>query len=229
MELKKNPKVNLEKVKGVFFLSGIITALVVTILLFNWTTTDAQIEELISQNDENIDVEQMKITQKEEKKPEPKQQEKKVSDIIKIVDDETIIEDDFNFDMEADDETSMDFIDTDFEDNTDEGEIEEVFVIVEQMPEFPGGEVALRNYIAENVDYPVLAQENDIQGTVFIRFIVTKSGSVKDVQIIRGYHELLDEEALRVVKTLPNFKPGSQRGKAVSVWYTVPITFELNN
>jgi len=103
----------------------------------------------------------------------------------------------------------------------------EVFVIVEEMPEFPGGEIALRTFIAENTKYPPVARENNIQGKVYVRFVVTWEGKVDQVTIVRKIDPLLEEEAIRVVKSLPIWKAGKQRGQPVNVWYTVPITFQL--
>ena len=104
---------------------------------------------------------------------------------------------------------------------------EEVFVVVEEMPEFPGGVVALRQYLANAVKYPVIAQENGIQGKVYVNFVVEKDGSVTKAKIARGVDPSLDAEALRVVSTLPKWKPGKQRGAPVRVSYTVPISFKL--
>jgi protein TonB len=104
---------------------------------------------------------------------------------------------------------------------------EEVFVVVEEMPEFPGGVVALRTYLAQAVKYPVIAQENGIQGKVYVNFVVNKDGSVSNAKIARGVDPSLDAEALRVVSTLPKWKPGKQRGAPVRVSYTVPINFQL--
>jgi protein TonB len=105
---------------------------------------------------------------------------------------------------------------------------EEVFLIVEQMPEFPGGEAALRQYIAKNIKYPVTAQEMGIQGKVYVTFVVDSGGNVTKASIARGIDSALDKEALRVINTLPKWTPGKQRGKPVSVSYTVPINFTLN-
>lgn len=104
---------------------------------------------------------------------------------------------------------------------------EQVFVIVEDMPEFPGGELALRKHIAQNVKYPSLAAENGIQGKVYVTFVVGSDGEVNSAKIARGVDPLLDAEALRVVTGLPTWKPGMQKGKAVAVTYTVPINFQL--
>ena len=104
----------------------------------------------------------------------------------------------------------------------------QVFFICEDMPEYPGGEQALREYIKKNVHYPVLAKQGNIQGTVYVKFVIDTYGKVTNVEIQRGVNSLLDMEALRVVSSLPNWKPGRQRGKKVKVSLSVPIKFELN-
>jgi protein TonB len=101
------------------------------------------------------------------------------------------------------------------------------FVVVEEMPMFPGGDAALLKYIGENTNYPEIAKENNIQGRVIVRFCVTSKGGVSQVSILKGVDPELDAEAIRVVNTLPPFKPGKQGGKPVPVWYMVPITFTL--
>ncbi|MDP2337821.1 MAG: M56 family metallopeptidase [Bacteroidota bacterium] len=104
---------------------------------------------------------------------------------------------------------------------------EEVYHIVEQMPEYPGGQAELRNFIGNSVKYPLDAMQGKIQGKVFVTFVIGKDGSVKDVKIVRGVDPLLDTEALRVVKSMPKWTPGKQGGKEVAVQYTVPINFKL--
>lgn len=101
------------------------------------------------------------------------------------------------------------------------------FVVVEEMPMFPGGDTELLKYIAEHTQYPEVAKENNIQGRVIIRFCVTSKGGVSQVSVLKGVDPELDKEAIRVVNTLPTFKPGKQGGKPVPVWYMVPITFTL--
>jgi len=101
------------------------------------------------------------------------------------------------------------------------------FVVVEEMPMYPGGDAALLKYIGENTQYPEIAKENNIQGRVIVRFCVTSKGGVSQVSILKGVDPELDKEAIRVVNTLPAFKPGKQGGKPVPVWYMVPITFTL--
>jgi protein TonB len=103
----------------------------------------------------------------------------------------------------------------------------EPFVVVEEMPMFPGGDPALLTYIAEHTQYPEVAKENNIQGRVIVRFCVTSKGGVNQVSVLKGVDPELDAEAIRVVQSLPPFKPGKQGGKPVPVWYSVPITFTL--
>jgi len=103
----------------------------------------------------------------------------------------------------------------------------EPFVVVEEMPEFPGGDVELLKYIFEHTNYPEVAKENNIQGKVIVRFCVTAKGTVSQISVLKGVDAELDKEAMRVVSTLPPFKPGKQGGKPVPVWYMVPITFTL--
>ena len=106
---------------------------------------------------------------------------------------------------------------------------EEIFTAVEQMPQFPGGEAELLKYIASHIKYPTMAAENNIQGRVVVKFVVNKNGKVGDVVVLRGKDPDLDKEAVRVVKTLPDFIPGKMNGQAVSVWYTLPINFKLQS
>jgi protein TonB len=103
----------------------------------------------------------------------------------------------------------------------------EPFVVVEEMPMFPGGDIELLRYINEHTNYPDIAKENNIQGRVIVRFCVTSKGLVNQVSVLKGVDPELDAEAVRVVSSLPTFKPGKQGGKPVPVWYMVPITFTL--
>ena len=121
----------------------------------------------------------------------------------------------------------------------EEEEENEVFMVVENMPKFKCmkfkgdkkeycGELGLMKYFSVNTKYPAIAKEYGITGRVYLSFIIEKSGAVTNVKVVRGVDKNLDAEALRVVKSLPNFNPGKQRGKAVKVLYNVPITFILN-
>lgn len=105
---------------------------------------------------------------------------------------------------------------------------EMVYDMPEQMPQFPGGAEAMERFISEHIKYPPTAKEKRIQGKVYVQFIVEKDGSLTDIKIRRGAHQLLDDEAIRVIKLMPKWKPGSMRGKIVRVRYTIPITFALS-
>jgi protein TonB len=101
------------------------------------------------------------------------------------------------------------------------------FIIVEQMPEYPGGQAELMKYISKNINYPVVAQETGIQGTVYLKFVIGRDGKVTNVTVLRGFHSACDKEAIRVVESMPAWKPGRQGGREVRVSYTLPIKFAL--
>lgn len=116
--------------------------------------------------------------------------------------------------------------------NTNESEekkevANKVFDVVEQMPSFPGGNDALMKFLSDNVKYPVVAQENGVQGRVVVSFVVEKDGSITDVKVVRSVDPSLDKEAARVVKSMPHWIPGRQNGAAVRVKYNVPVSFRL--
>ncbi len=104
---------------------------------------------------------------------------------------------------------------------------EQVFITVEQMPQFPGGDAELMRYLQSHMNYPPMAAENNVQGRVVVQFVVDKTGRVGEVKVVRSVDRDLDKEAVRVCKSLPKFTPGRQNGQAVSVWYTLPVTFKL--
>ena len=106
---------------------------------------------------------------------------------------------------------------------------EEVFTHVEQMPKFPGGDAELYKFISNNLNYPAMAIENNVEGRVVVQFVVTKDGSIGNVKVVRSVDRDLDNEAIRVCKKLPKFIPGKQNGQPVNVWYTLPVTFKLQN
>lgn len=228
MELKKSLKADLEGKRNTFLLIGLVLALGVTLVAFEWTTKPSKADSLGTIQTAEIEEEIIPITREQEVKPPPPPPPPKVVEVLNIVDDDVEIEDELEIeDSEADEETVIDVapvIETEEEEEEDEAQ---VFFIVEDMPEFPGGDLALRKYIANSIKYPVIAQENGIQGKVYVTFVVGKSGKVTNASIARGVDPSLDKEALRVVNALPTWKPGKQRGKPVNVSYTVPINFVL--
>lgn len=122
---------------------------------------------------------------------------------------------------------SVDVIEDDVSSEQNGESEDQVFLVVETMPEFPGGATAMMKFIADNLKYPASAQDSGIQGRVSVQFVINTDGSVTAVEVIRGIDTALDKEAIRIVKSMPKWKPGMQRGKAVRVKYTMPIVFRL--
>jgi protein TonB len=222
MGLKKSPKADIESQKDILFLLGLVMSLLIVLISFKWTTKAKQIDSLGIVQEQIIEEEMIPITREEVKPPPPPKP--KIVEVLTIVEDEVEIEEELEIeDTEADEETIIDVEMVIVE----EEEEETVFVVVEEMPEFPGGELALRKYIAQSIEYPIVAQESGLEGKVYINFVVDKNGKVTNAKILRGIHPSLDQEALRVINNLPKWKPGRQRGQAVNVSYTVPINFVL--
>ena len=149
------------------------------------------------------------------------------ADILEIVDDDAEIEED----IMASTEDQVEWVDLDEIDYVEvepEPEEEEIFMVVEDAPEFPGGTQALLDYLRKNIKYPPICRENGIQGRVLVSFVVNKDGAIVEPQVVKSVNKQLDQEALRVISTMPNWKPGKQRGKPVRVKYTVPVNFRLN-
>lgn len=226
MEVKKTPKADLESKKTVFLQIGLVVVLSLVLVAFEWTSTDVNVD--FSLQDEDIEVEEeiIPITRQEEVKPPPPPPPPAVADILNIVEDDVELDEELEImDTEMSQEDIVDFSNMVFEEETrDEGEI---FMIVEEMPEFPGGTEALQRYLAQSVRFPVIAQENGIQGRVYIQFVINQNGEVTNATILRGVDPSLDREALRVVEAMPKWKPGKQRNRPVRVSYTVPINFVL--
>jgi len=228
MELKKSPKADLENKRNIFVQLGLVVSLAICLYGFESTDKVDQVGSLGSMSDQAVEEEIIPVTRQDEVKPPPPPPPPKVVDMLVIVDDNTEIEDELEIeDSEADDKTAITAVMQVATEKEEEKEEAAVFFIVEEMPDFPGGQLALRKFIAQAIKYPVIAQENGIQGKVFVNFVVNKDGSVTAAKIARGVDPSLDKEALRVVNSLPKWKPGKQGGKPVRVSYTVPINFVL--
>jgi protein TonB len=226
MELKKSKAADLENKKGIFLQVGLVVALSIILIGFEWTTSpklddDSEMVKEIAFEDEMI------VTRRQEPpKEQPKPETPKVAEVLDIVEDDVEIED-FDFDMEVDEDTEYDF--TMMDNDEDEIDEEQIFFIVEDMPTFNGGDPAteFRKYIGNNLDYPEIAAENGISGRVIVQFAVSKYGKVVDAVVVRSVDPALDKEAVRVVMASPGWTPGRQRGKSVKVLFTFPINFVL--
>ncbi|MDG5799233.1 energy transducer TonB [Marinilabiliaceae bacterium ANBcel2] len=226
METKKSPKADLESKKTTFMQIGFVVVLSLVLIAFEWTSTDVNVDMTLMVEEEEVEEEIIPITRQEEVQPPPPPPPPAVSDILNIVDDDVDLDEELEImDTEFDDEREIDYTDIyEEEEDRDDGE---VFMIVEDMPEFPGGQQALQRYLAESIRYPVIAQENGIQGRVYVQFVIDADGSVTNATILRGVDPSLDREALRVVNNMPDWEPGRQRDRPVRVSYTVPINFVL--
>jgi len=222
---RKAPKADLESKKIIFIEIGMIIALAVVLLAFEWKSYEKLEINLSSRVADDIPEEMIEITQHE--KPPPPPAPPQQTTIIEIVEDDMEIEDEIEIDVEADDDTEMEeYIPV--EEDDEEQEEAQIFTVVEAMPGFPGGEAARIKYLNNNIKYPQMARESGIQGRVFVTFVVEKDGSVTDVRVLRGIGGGCDEEAIRVIKNMPKWQPGKQRGKPVRVQFNMPILFKLN-
>ncbi len=236
MEIKKSKKADLEKTRGTSMLIGYIVALAVMFAAFEWTTRDyVETEPVVYSAYAQMEEEIVPITQPIfTAAPPPPADAPQVAEILDIVDNnEEIVEEKI-----AESESTTEAISGPVaqvsgpvatgpvvtEEASDEGEI---FQVVEQMPEFPGGMQALMAYLSKNIKYPSVAQDNGIQGRVLVSFVVNKDGSIVDPEVIKSVDAALDKEAMRVIKAMPKWNPGKQRGKPVRVKYTVPVLFRL--
>ena len=212
---KKDPKISLENKKNMFFQIGLAITLVIVLIAFEWKSYDRSNYNLGDLNLDDMEEEIIPITRQEVKPPPPPPP----PEIIEIVEDE----------VEIENEVEIEETDTDEDEIIEiEEDDEEFFMVVENMPEFPGGDLGLMKFIQKNVRYPAIAKEYNITGKVYVSFIVDRQGKVTNVKIVRGVDKNLDAEALRVVSLLPKYRPGQQRGKAVRVMFTIPINFTLN-
>jgi len=224
MEPKKTTKANLENKRGLFILIGFAVTFGIIFLVFNINNEVAAIKNYDQPTTEpGTDVIIEKPITIEKKVPPPKFL---ITNTIIISDDPTIIDEPEIEPTEAFSGMLIDALPSIApNDKTDENA--DIFEVVEQKPEFPGGEQVLLRWIANNIKYPTIAIENGIQGIVFVNFVVDRDGGISNAKVLRSVDPLLDKEALRVVNMLPKWEPGKQRGKPVRVSYTIPIHFRL--
>jgi protein TonB len=217
-------------------LIGYIVALAVMFAAFEWTTRDyVETEPVVYAAYAQMEEEIVPITQPIfTAAPPPPADAPQVAEILDIVEnDEEIVEEKIETSESTTEAISGPVAQVSgpvatgpvvVEEASDEGEI---FQVVEQMPEFPGGMQALMAYLSKNIKYPSVAQDNGIQGRVLVSFVVNKDGSIVDPEVIKSVDAALDKEAMRVIKAMPKWNPGKQRGKPVRVKYTVPVLFRL--
>lgn len=231
MEIKKSPKANLENKKLLFKEIGLVIALGLTLLAFNWSTSEKAVSTL--EADQQVEVEEEIVPITNDTPPPPPETsvaEPVMSDIIDIVDDDIkvdtkiiINEDDKNQGVEIKEYVQAAEI---AEEVVEDDVIP--FAIVEDKPMFQGKDAnEFTKWVYNNIVYPEIAKENGVQGRVTLQFEIGKDGTVTNVKVLRGVDSSLDKEAVRVVSNSPKWTPGKQRGRAVKVKYNFPVTFQL--
>ena len=224
MQIKKSEQASLEKDKLVYVLMGLVFVLSMVYVALEWTEREVTKYEVTDTEflfEEEVEIQQ---TSQETPPPPPPPAVQEV-EVLNVVEDNVETE---SIEISTEDDKEEVVIAAPVEAPVEEEEEEVIFVIVEQNAEFPGGQKALMKYLAENIKYPVIAQESGLQGRVICQFVVNKDGSIEDIQVVRSAGDKsLDNEAVRVIKTMPKWNPGKQRGKAVRVRFTLPVVFKL--
>lgn len=228
MEIKKTPKADLENKKSTWLLVGYVIVLAFMFIAFEWTKRDIKIDTSQAITDLVFEEEIIPITeQPEQAAPPPPPAAPPIAETLTIVEDDADVEETtIATSEETNQAVEIKYVPVAVEE--EEPEEQTIFEVVEQMPEFPnGGMAGLMQYLSKNIKYPTIAQENGTQGRVTVQFVVNRDGSIVDAKVLRSVDPYLDKEAIRVISSMPKWKPGMQRGKAVRVKYTVPVMFRL--
>lgn len=226
MEIKKSPKADLESKKSTWLLVGYVIVLAFMFVAFEWTKRDIKIDTSQAITDLVFEEEIIPITEQPEQVTPPPPEAPAIAETLTIVEDDADVEETAIVSSEElNQAVEIKYVPVAVEE--EEPEEQTIFEVVENMPDFPGGQAALMQYLAKNIKYPTIAQENGTQGRVIVQFVVNRDGSIVDAKVVRSVDPYLDKEALRVINTMPKWKPGMQRGKPVRVKFTVPVMFRL--
>ncbi|HPW67561.1 MAG TPA: energy transducer TonB [Salinivirgaceae bacterium] len=229
MEVKKNPQADLERHKSTFTQIGLVVVLGFMLIAFNWTTKERSVGDLGVVVAIDLEEEMIATEREEEPEPPPPPQEQQQQDVIEelIVVENTEDVASIDIDTEATEHTMI----TQTEIKVQAEEIvedePEIFLVVEEQPEFPGGYEEMMKYLHSNTKYPQIAKENGISGTVWINFVIDSKGKITKIKVARSVDPVLDAEAVRVVQSMPQWKPGKQSGRAVHVNFSLPVKFIL--
>ena len=230
LEVKKSQSANLEQHKSMWLLVGYVLVFAVLFVAFEWTTIEPKNQKKKVKTESALDIPidiMVPFTIPEKKVVPPPPEAKKIVDILEIVEDEAEVEESDLVSIEE----MGDVIEVSDNANLVVEEVveeETVFQVVEVQPEFPGGMKALMKYLQENIQYPRISRDNNSQGRALIRFVVRTDGSIDGAEVMKSSGDMyLDKEAVRVVSGMPKWKPGRQSGKAVRVYFTLPVVFRL--
>uniref|UniRef100_UPI004055C0D6 energy transducer TonB n=1 Tax=Alistipes sp. TaxID=1872444 RepID=UPI004055C0D6 len=227
MEIKKNPKVDVQNKRVLLLEIGLAVALLIVIAAFLYTPREYKIEQ-IEQVVAVVEEEITEITRQDQKPPEPPKRTEitVITDILNIVTNDEKISTNVDFAEFAEDVEIIQQVAVSEEVIEDD----QPFVKVEQMPSFMGGDLmTFRNWVQSKVRYPQIAQENNISGRVLLMFVIEKDGALTNIQVLQTPDNSLSDEAIRILKTSPKWTPGKQRNQAVRVKYTLPIDFRIQN
>ena len=227
MEVKKSPKADLENKKSTWMLIGYVIVLAFMFVAFEWTKRDIKIDTSQAIADVIFEEEIIPITEQPEQATPPPPEAPSIPETLTIVEDDADVEETTIASTEdVGQKVEIKYVPVAVEE--EEPEEQTIFEIVEEAPEFiNGGMAGLMQYLSKNIKYPTIAQENGTQGRVVVQFVVYRDGSIVDAKVMRGVDPYLDKEALRVINSMPKWKPGKQRGKPVRCRYTVPVMFRL--
>ena len=229
MESKITPKADLQKKNLMFLEIGLIAALAICLLAFEWSSSDKVETMDLTAQAQTIEEEEIINTQEQQEVPPEVPKVPVLSDIIDIVDDDIQVNDDLFIDMEDNANLGVEIMDYHTEVVEEVVEEEAIpFALVEEKPKFQGGDAnTFSAWVNKNLQYPEIAKENGIQGRVTLQFTVNTDGSVSDVKVLRGVDSSLDKEAVRIVSMSPKWTPGKQRERPVKVVYNFPVVFQL--
>ena len=228
MQAKKTEKADLEKRRGLYLEIGLVVVLVAALVAFNVKSYDNKKIEVTQRTAEDEIEEEVIQTQDDTPPPPPPPEPEVVTTEVNIIENDAESDKELNMDVfdKIEKQENIEIAPVQVEQEEEEVE-DEIFQVVEQDPEYPGGVEALYKFIQQNLKYPQLAKENNITGRVFVQFVVEKDGSVSNVKAARDIGGGCGAEAVRVIKAMPKWTPGKQRGKAVRAAYTLPVNFVL--
>ncbi|MFA6812329.1 MAG: TonB family protein [Bacteroidaceae bacterium] len=227
MEIKKSPKADLEGKKSTWLLIGYVFVLSIIFVGFEWTQRDVTVDTSQAATGAVFEEEIIPITEAPKQQTPPPPEVPKVADVLQIVDDKMNVDETVIANTEeTGQKIAVKYVPVKAQEEEAPDE-QVIFDVVEKMPEFPGGMAALMTYLSKNIKYPTIAAENGTQGRVIVQFVVNRDGSIVDPKVVRSVDPYLDKEAIRVISSMPKWKPGMQRNKPVRVKYTVPVMFRL--
>ena len=228
MEIKKSPKADLEGKKTSNLLIGAIMVLAVLFVGFEWSEREKKVTTDSGIQDVEFEEEIIPITEQEQpQQAPPPPQAPPAEEVLNIIENDSQVEES-TIQVSDDTQAAVEVKYTPVEVEEEEVDEQQIFQVVEENPEFPGGMKECMKFLSNNIKYPQISQENGVQGRVIVQFVVNADGTIVDPVVVRGVDPYLDKEALRVIKLMPKWKQGKQRGKAVRVRYTQPVLFRLN-